>query len=464
MAKENPIIWARTHEDPEEFDPANISEFVPFQYGATVFGGHFGDEGKGKIVDYLARKYKEKGLKLLSVRSQGGGNAGHTVVDADTGVKYDFHYLTSAGLWADIMLLGAGMILDPIRVLEETTKLPKNKQDIVVIDERATISTVLDRAMDEWLENQRLSFEKAIETTKSGVGPCVAWRAQRDHITFADALKCNTPNELYELFMRIPNIPKEVQNVFTKDYAKELFEAIRNSNIVNSQILIENCRLENNWSVLLEVSQAMSLDSLFGNSGHFVTSTHCSDIGAAADAGLTMYDFYDQSYMVLKAYASKVGAGPFITKFTEDESNIDDFIHDMVGECGVTTGRKRALGWFDGPAVRMAIQRTGTTKLCINCMDVIGKIPGGVSKICYAYKHKKTGKVCYHVPYHMAEYMPLYIEVPTKWEITGATNIQDLPGEVFQYIRTIEQVTGGTVRLIGTGSSSKDLVSIFNIV
>lgn len=459
MAKENPIIWAKKREEPEEFDSTKVGEFIPFLHGAVVFGGHFGDEGKGKIVDYLARKYKEKGLKLLSVRGQGSGNAGHTVVDAETGIKYDFHYLTSAGLWADIMLLGAGMLLDPIRVLEETKKLPKSKQDIVLIDERATISSVLDRAMDEWLENQRASSGKPIiGTTKSGVGPCVAWRAQREHITFADALKCETPDELYKLFRGIQNVPKEVQNVFSEEYARELFEAIRNSNIVNSQILIENCRSEENWAVLLEVSQAMSLDSLFGNSGHFVTSTHCSDIGAAADAGLTMYDFYDQSYIVLKAYASKVGSGPFITKFTEDEISIDDFIHDMVGECGVTTGRKRDLGWFDGPAVRMAIQRTGTDKLCINCMDVIGKIPGGVSKICYAYKHKETGKVCYYVPYHMADYKPLYIEVPTKWEISGATSIQELPGEVHQYIHTIEQVTGGNVKFIGTGSSSKDLI------
>lgn len=130
----------------------------------------------------------------------------------------------------------------------------------------------------------------------------------------------------------------------------------------------------------------------------------------------------------------------------------------MVGECGVTTGRKRDLGWFDGPAVRMAIQRTGTDKLCINCMDVIGKIPGGISKICYAYKHKETGKVCYYVPYHMTDYKPLYIEVPTKWDISGATSIQELPGEVHQYIHTIEQVTGGNVKFIGTGSSSKDLI------
>lgn len=125
MAKENPIIWAKKHEDSDKFDSSKVGEFIPFLHGAVVFGGHFGDEGKGKIVDYLARQYKEKGLKLLSVRGQGSGNAGHTVVDAETGIKYDFHYLTSAGLWADIMLLGAGMLLDPIRVLEETKNFQK---------------------------------------------------------------------------------------------------------------------------------------------------------------------------------------------------------------------------------------------------------------------------------------------------------------------------------------------------
>ena len=118
--KKSIIDWS--DESGVEIDFGKIRGFRPFEHGSAVFGGLFGDEGKGKKVDELAEKYKSKGLKVLSIRGQGSGNAGHTVVV--NGVKYDFHYLTSAGLSADIMLLGPGMLIDPIRVLQEAEKQP----------------------------------------------------------------------------------------------------------------------------------------------------------------------------------------------------------------------------------------------------------------------------------------------------------------------------------------------------
>lgn len=398
-----------------KFEPERITSFIPFKHGKAIFGGFFGDEGKGKEVDITARYYKEQGLKLLSIRGQGSGNAGHTVVVDEK--KYDFHYLTSAGLLADIMLLGPGMLIDPIRVLKEAEELPEEKRKIIMIAERATIVSDLDRAMDSWCENQRTkSGQSAIGTTKSGVGPGVGNRGYRIHLTFADAKRCKDSIEFCELMLKNPLFPEEVKSVLKKEYVDELWEAIGKLNIVNSLEVISKCRTEGDWAVLLEVSQATCLDPLFGNGGHYTTSTPCTDIGGATGAGLTMYDFPDDSIMVLKAYGSKVGGGPYITKFTPEEQKIDQFIDNMVGEHGVTTGRKRDLGWFDGPAVRHSIALTGAKSICINCMDVIAQLPNVTDsvKICFAYKNIKTGEVTYDWPYHLQDYKPLYIEMSLK--------------------------------------------------
>lgn len=431
------------------FDPKKINSFKPFPRGAAVFGGHFGDEGKGKQVDSLAEEFKKAGYKLLSIRGQGSGNAGHTVVV--NGKKYDFHYLTSAGLLADIMLLGPGMLIDPIRCLQEAQKLPEEKRNIIMVAERATIVSDLERHMDSWFENERSSSGQAtIGTTGSGVGPGVGNRGNRVHVTFADALNCTDEYELKDLYLKNPILPDEVKKFFTDEYVKELWTAIHKLNIVDSNHIISKCRNDGHWAVLLEVSQAVCLDNLFGNGGHFVTSMSCTDIGAATGAGLTKYDFPDDSTMVLKAYSSKVGSGPFITKFSEDEQSIADLIDSIVGEHGVTTGRKRDLGWFDGPAVRNSIQLTGCKNIAVNCMDVIAELPKVTDsiKVCYAYQHKFSGKVTYEWPYFLDQYIPLYLEMDIKYK-TKTQIIED-------YLVLLDNVIGQKINLYGVGPSRED--------
>ena len=431
------------------FDTRKIIPFKPFSHGSVVFGGYFGDEGKGKQIDCLAERYKSMGLKVLSIRGQGSGNAGHTVVV--NGTKYDFHYLTSAGLLADIMLLGPGMLIDPIRVLKEATQLPEEKRHIVMIAERATIVTDLERAMDSWCENQRTSSgQSAIGTTKSGVGPGVARRGFRNHVTFADAIMCKNAKEFYDLYIKDPTIPKEVKDTFSVEYAEKVWNAIISLNIVDSNIIISKCRKDGNWAVLLEVSQAVCLDNLQGNGGHNVTSMHCTDVGAIAGAGLTMYDFPDGSTMMLKAYGSKVGGGPYITKFKNSEQHIDNFIDQMVGEHGVTTGRKRSLGWFDGPAVRHSLRLTGAKTIAINCMDVIAKLPEITDhvNVCFAYKNKYTEEVTYDWPYNLNDYEPLYISL----YFTDLSENQIIR----EYILLLETVIKQKIDFYGIGPSRED--------
>ncbi len=439
--------------DKVSFDPKKIHPFKPFPRGAAVFGGHFGDEGKGKQVDALAEEFKNDGFKILSVRGQGSGNAGHTVVVG--GVKYDFHYLTSAGLLADIMLLGPGMLIDPIRVLLEMQKLPEEKRNIVMVAERATIASDLERAMDSWCEGQRTSSgQKAIGTTGSGVGPGVGNRGYRVHVTFADAKQCKDAKEFKKLYLKNPLFPDEVKEYLTDEYTEKLWSAINQLNIVDSTSIISKCRREGKWAVLLEVSQAVCLDNLYGNGGHFVTSMSCTDVGGIAGSGLTIYDFPNGSTMMLKAYSSKVGGGPFITKFTENEENIGDFIDNIVGEHGVTTGRKRDLGWFDGPAVRHSILLTGCRHIAVNCMDVIAELQKVTNtiKVCYAYQHKQTGEVTYGWPYHLDQYNPLYLEMDIKYKKKSQI--------IGDYLVLLETIIGQKITKYGIGPSREDFITL----
>ena len=453
-----------------------------YHKGVAVVGAHFGDCGKGKFDDLLIRKYKEDGYRVINMRGQGGGNAGHTVIDATTGTKYDFHYLPSGGLVSDIILLGAGMLLDPIRVLKEAEKLPEEQRERILVDGRATFCTLLERKLDGYYENlKEKSGAEKVGSTGSGVGPAVSLRALRTHIQFFKAKACKSAEELKLLFDEIPDVPEYVYTDIADEYGsvdeyiKQLYDAVQKLNVVESMPIIQYTR-NNHWACVLEVSQAFCLDSLFGNEGNFVTSTHTTSVGAMADAGITPADITDGTVLVCKAYASKVGGGPFVTGFSYmkddvvddamankeaiQERLVADYIYEHNGERGVTTGRVRNLGWLDCVAIKAAIQRNGSRILAINCMDTIGMIPGGEAKICTAYRNKNTGKVTTFWPDMQSEFEPVYETIPTKWDIKHASEEAELPEGVWRFLAHVEQYTGATVKYIGTGGSNEDVVVI----
>jgi len=286
---------------------------------------------------------------------------------------------------------------------------------------------------------------------------------------------------LKALFDKLPDIPEHIFDEIGEEYGsfdkyvELLYDAIQKLNIVESMPIIQMTR-DRGWAVVLEVSQAFGLDCLFGNEGNFVTSTHTTVVGALADAGLTPADLTDGTILVSKAYASKVGGGPFVTGFTyakdegsedvnarnnaKEEQAIADYIYEHNGERGVTTGRVRNLGWFDCVAVKAAIQRNGSRLLAINCMDTIGEIPGGVAKICVAYRNKYTGEVTTFWPDKQSEYEPIYEKIQTGWDISNVTSFEDIPYSVWRFIAHIEYYSGAFVKYIGTGGSNEDVVLI----
>lgn len=449
-----------------------------YEKGVAVVGAHFGDCGKGKFDDLIIREYKEAGYKVINIRGQGGGNAGHTVVDALTGKKYDFHYLPSGGLVSDIILLGAGMLLDPIKILKEAEKLPEEQRERILIDGRATFCTLLERKLDGYYEScKERNGSAKVGSTGSGVGPAVSLRALRVHIQFFKAKRCKNAEELKALFDKIPDIPEYIWDDIAaeygsvQEYINQLYDAIQKLNIVESQAIIQYTR-NHGWACVLEVSQAFCLDNLFGNEGNFVTSTHTTVVGALADAGLTPADLTDGTILVCKAYASKVGGGPFVTQFkyqktgeanTEDEiweQLVAEYIYEHNGEKGVTTGRLRNLGWIDCVAIKAAIQRNGSRKLAVNCMDTIGRIPGGRARICFAYQNKYDGKKTMFWPDMQSEYDPVYEELDTNWDIKHVNNEDEIPEGAWRFLAHIEYYSGAIVNYIGTGGSNADVVRI----
>lgn len=445
-------------------------ENLAYEAGKAVVGAHFGDEGKGKLVDIIIREYKKKGYPVINIRGQGGGNAGHTVIDTLTNKEYDFHNLPSGGLISDIILIGGGMLPGPIEIRKEMAKLPEHQRQKVLVDERATLSTRLERLMDGYYESKKGEGNK-VGTTGSGVGPTVAYRALRVDIRFAQAKACRCAHELKKLYMAIPDIPKEIWDNIAKeygsvdDYMEQLYNAVQELNIVNSSEIIRYTK-RHGWAVVLEVSQAFGLDCIYGNSGHMVTSTHTTVTGAMADAGLGLNDLPGGVILIAKGYSSKVGGGHFSTKFDCNDYNefgLDNFIHEVNGECGVTTGRKRDLGWFDCVCVKEAILKNGSNHtLAINCMDTIGMLPGNKAKLCIAYRHKKTGEIAPDWPFFQEEYEPIYKEFEVNWDIKhfNSQSEKDLPDGLWEYLGNIAFYTGADIGYIGTGGGNEDIIVI----
>ena len=435
--------------------------------GVGVVGTHFGDEGKGKIVDIEIRRLKDEGRFVINIRTQGGGNAGHTVVDSLTNKEYHFHYLPSGGLVSDLILIGGGMLIDPIKLLKEIDELPKEQRCKVLVDGRATLCTLLERLMDGYYEScKEKSGAARVGSTGSGVGPAVSYRALRCHIQFFKVKACKNATELGELFRKIPDIPVEVLNSIKTEYGSleayynDIYNAVQKLTIVDSMPIIQATK-NMGWAMVLEVSQAFGLDCIYGNEGNFVTSTHTTISGALADGGLLPGDV-TKCIGVCKAYASKVGGGPFVTAFEENvyqNSIIAKYIYKSNGEKGVTTGRLRNLGYFDTVAVRAAVQRNGCI-LAVNCMDTIGGVPFGEIKLCIAYQHKETGDITKFWPNMQHEYEPVYVTLPANWNIKHATREELVPYEAWQYLAYIEYYTGAHVGYIGTGGSNADIIAV----
>lgn len=419
----------------------------------VVVGTQWGDEGKGKYIDMLASDSD------VVVRFSGGNNAGHTIVAG--GVKYALHLIPSGILHnGKVCIIGNGVVIDPAVLLDEIKGLNEKgiNTDKLLISDRAHVIMPYHKVLDELQENSRGS--NSLGTTKRGIGPAYADKTERSGIRMCDLADEEVFAQKVRSNLEIKNaIIEKVYggNRFDSDaiieeyqgYAKELRRYITDTNAVLFDA-VEACK-----NILFEGAQATFLDLDFGTYP-YVTSSNPVAGGVCTGAGLGPV-YIDEVYGVLKAYTSRVGAGPFPT---EQNNEVGDKIRELGWEYGTTTGRPRRCGWLDTVMIRYAARINGLTGLAINHVDTIGKL--SKIKLCRAYI--KDGVEINHFPSslkELAKCQPVYEEFD-GWDedISNIKRYKDLPENAKKYLNRIEELAGVSIKLIGVGKDREQTIVV----
>ncbi|TMW72027.1 adenylosuccinate synthase [Alteribacter natronophilus] len=410
----------------------------------VVVGTQWGDEGKGKITDYLSEQAE------LVARYQGGNNAGHTIVF--DGVKYKLHLIPSGIFYSDkTCVIGNGMVIDPKAIVEELAYLHDKGVDTsnLRISNRAHIILPYHLKLDA-VEEESKGANK-IGTTKKGIGPAYMDKAARTGIRIADLLDKESFEEKLEINLRDKNrlLEKVYEtNGFTKEeILEEYYEYGQQiAKYVTDTSVVLNDALDAGKRVLFEGAQGVMLDIDQGTYP-FVTSSNPIAGGVTIGSGVGPSKI-NHVVGVSKAYTTRVGDGPFPTELSDE---IGDRIRDVGNEYGTTTGRPRRVGWFDSVVVRHARRVSGITDLSLNSIDVLSGIKK--LKICVAYKYK--GEIIDEFPASLkvlAECEPVYEELD-GWDedITGVKSLHELPKNALYYVERISQLTGIPLSVFSVG-------------
>lgn len=419
----------------------------------VVIGTQWGDEGKGKYIDMLAKESD------LVVRFSGGNNAGHTIV-AD-GVKYALHLIPSGILHKGrVCIIGNGVVVDPAVLLKEMESLAQKgiDTDKLLISDRAHVIMPYHKLLDELQEGHRGSSN--LGTTKRGIGPAYADKTERCGIRMCDFID---PEQFAEkvkenLFVKNQIIEKvyggkgfDADSIISEysGYAAKLKNHVTDVNSIISDAIDEG------KNILFEGAQATFLDLDFGTYP-FVTSSNPVAGGVCTGAGIGP-TYIDEIYGVLKAYTSRVGTGPFPT---EQNNETGDTIRELGWEYGTTTGRPRRCGWLDTVMIRYSARVNGLTALAINHVDTIGKLDK--IKLCTAYR--KDGEVIRNFPASLKELAkcePVYEEFDGwKEDISSVRKFEELPANAKKYLRRIEELVGVKIGLIGVGKDREQTIRV----
>lgn len=415
----------------------------------VVLGTFYGDEGKGKIIDYLGSNAD------IAVRCSGGNNAGHTI-EVD-GIKFAFHLIPSGILnKGTIAVIGNGVVVDPKVLIEEMENLKEHgySADNLRISDKAHIILPYHVEMDKLLEENRGSNK--IGTTARGIGPAYCDKYERCGIRAEDlisdrfeellTININNKNKIFEMYGH-ETVDLEKTLADYKEYAK-----ILKPYITDTVTLIHNA-LDEGKKVICEGAQATLLDIDFG-SYPFVTSSNPSIGGVCTGSGVGARDI-GEVYGVLKAYSSRVGAGPYVT---EQNNEIGDTIRELGHEYGTTTKRPRRCGWLDLVALKYAVRLNGITGLAVNHVDTIGKLDN--IKLCVAYNcnGKETTDFSTNVDFLNNSYA-VYEDFDGNFgDISNCKSFEELPDNAKKYLRRIEEFTGVPVKFIGTGAGREYMI------
>lgn len=393
-----------------------------------IVGLQWGDEGKGKIVDFYADKFE------AVVRYNGGSNAGHTIVIG--GRTFVFHLLPSGSLKKKKLLIGPGVALDPLTLKDELDLISKEGGSAdLLVDERCTVVTPLEKEMDLFIEGLR--GDKPLGTTKRGIGPSYAMRALRLSPRAGDlatgTFDMSSALAFYRTFMKsIPDLDS-----WKSDARKVL--AGRTGD-VGGTIMELN---EKGGSVMFEGAQGVLLDLIYGTYP-YVTGAHT--IANYVPAGLGIPNSALGDVMgVAKAYTTRVGGGPFPTEISEETGTK---IRQEGKEYGATTGRPRRIGWLDLVALKYAVRLDGVSELALTKLDILAKVKE--MKVCTAYSIEgvETSDFSRALP-RLSQAKPVYKEMPPFY---GAElGHERLPRVAEDFVGYLEDELKVKVTLVSTG-------------
>ncbi|MCI3986409.1 adenylosuccinate synthase [Bacillus vallismortis] len=410
----------------------------------VVVGTQWGDEGKGKITDFLSENAE------VIARYQGGNNAGHTI--KFDGVTYKLHLIPSGIFYKDkTCVIGNGMVVDPKALVTELAYLHERNvsTDNLRISNRAHVILPYHLKLDE-VEEERKGANK-IGTTKKGIGPAYMDKAARIGIRIADLLDRDAFAEKLERNLEEKNrlLEKmyETEGFKIEEILDEYYEYGQQiKKYVCDTSVVLNDALDDGRRVLFEGAQGVMLDIDQGTYP-FVTSSNPVAGGVTIGSGVGPTKI-QHVVGVSKAYTTRVGDGPFPTELKDE---IGDQIREVGREYGTTTGRPRRVGWFDSVVVRHARRVSGITDLSLNSIDVLTGIEK--LKICVAYRYK--GEIIEEFPASLkalAECEPVYEEMPGWTEdITGAKSLSELPENARHYLERVSQLTGIPLSIFSVG-------------
>lgn len=421
----------------------------------VIVGMQWGDEGKGKMTDFLSQKSN------VIARYQGGNNAGHTIVFNNE--TYKLHLIPS-GIFDDtkISIIGNGVVVDPKALVQELDYLNNKeiKTDHLKISNRCHVILPYHLRLDALSEESK--GDQKIGTTIKGIGPCYVDKYARigirmadllDKETFENKLRQNLELKNKEIELIYNGTPFEFDDIFEEyyNYGQELQKYVTDTSV------ILNDAMQEGKNILFEGAQGVMLDI---DHGTYPYVTSSNPIAGGVTVGSGVGPFIDNVLGVAKAYTSRVGDGPFPTELFDE---IGDQIRTVGKEFGTTTGRPRRIGWFDSVVMRHAMRVSGINKLSVNCLDVLS----GLKEVKIAVSYDLKGEKIDYYPANLNELnqcKPIY-EILPGWDedITDCKSFDDLPLNAQNYLKRIEELVGCQLVTFSVGPDRNQTIILEDI-